>query len=71
MADPAAALEALRPVLAAMPRTTVVEDGDGYLHATATSALFGFVDDTELYADSAHGQLQAARYRASAIPTSA
>lgn len=59
VADPAAALEALRPVLAAMPRTTVVEDGDGYLHATATSALFGFVDDLELYADSAHGQLQA------------
>ena len=29
------------------------------LHATASSALFGFVDDLELYADQARGQLQA------------
>jgi uncharacterized protein (DUF1499 family) len=36
-----------------------VEQGDGYLHATASSALFGFVDDLELYADQARGQLQA------------
>ena len=27
--------------------------------STATSALFGFVDDLELYADSTHGVLQA------------
>ncbi|MFM2081131.1 MAG: hypothetical protein RLZZ219_1813 [Cyanobacteriota bacterium] len=59
VADPAAALAALRPVLAAMPRTTVVEDADGYLHATASSALFGFVDDLELYADSSRSVLQA------------
>jgi uncharacterized protein (DUF1499 family) len=32
---------------------------DGYLHATAASALFGFVDDLELYADTEHGVLQA------------
>ena len=42
-----------------MPRTELVEQGAGYLHATASSALFGFVDDLELYADTAHGQLQA------------
>ncbi|MFZ9462713.1 MAG: DUF1499 domain-containing protein [Vulcanococcus sp.] len=59
VADPAAALAALRPVLAALPRTAVLEDSAGYLHATATSALFGFVDDLELYADTAHGLLQA------------
>ena len=59
VADPQAALEALVPVLAATPRTAVVEQADGYLHATATSALFGFVDDLELYADQAHGVLQA------------
>ncbi len=59
LADPQAALEALAPVLAATPRTDVVEQTDGYLHATATSALFGFVDDLELYADQAHGVLQA------------
>jgi uncharacterized protein (DUF1499 family) len=59
VADPQAALAALQPVLAAMPRTTLLERADGYLHATASSALFGFVDDVELYADTAHGLLQA------------
>ena len=59
VADPAAALAALRPVVAAMPRTSVLEDADGYLHATASSALFGFVDDLELYADPSRGVLQA------------
>ena len=59
VADPQAALAALVPAVQATPRTTVVEQGDGYLHATASSALFGFVDDLELYADTAHGVLQA------------
>ncbi|MFO7628859.1 MAG: DUF1499 domain-containing protein [Prochlorococcaceae cyanobacterium] len=59
VADPAAALAALVPVLEATPRVAVVERRDGYLHATASSALFGFVDDLELYADTAHGMLQA------------
>ncbi len=57
--DPAAALAALVPVIEATPRTEVLEQSDGYLHATATSALFGFVDDLELYADSSRGVLQA------------
>jgi uncharacterized protein (DUF1499 family) len=57
--DPQAALNALVPVIEATPRTEIVEQGDGYLHATATSAFFGFVDDLELYADSARGVLQA------------
>ena len=59
VADPAAALAALVPVIEATPRTEVLEQSDGYLHATATSALFGFVDDLELYADSSRGVLQA------------
>ena len=59
VADPAAALAALVPVIEATPRTEVLEQGNGYLHATATSALFGFVDDLELYSDSARGVLQA------------
>ena len=59
VADPAAALAALVPVIEATPRTEVLEQGDGYLHATATSALFGFVDDLELYADPSGGVLQA------------
>ena len=59
VADPQAALAALVPVIEATPRTEVVEQTDGYLHATATSAFFGFVDDLELYADAEHGVLQA------------
>jgi uncharacterized protein (DUF1499 family) len=59
VADPQAALNALVPVIEAMPRTEIVEQADGYLHATATSAFFGFVDDLELYADSSTGVLQA------------
>ena len=54
-----AALASLRTVLLAMPRTQVVEQSGGYLHATVSSALFGFVDDVELYADPGHGRLQA------------
>ena len=59
VADPQTALAALTPVIAATPRTEIVEQADGYLHATATSAFFGFVDDLELYADSTTGVLQA------------
>ena len=59
VADPEAALAALVPVVVATPRIEVVEQGSGYVHATASSALFGFVDDLELYADTAHGLLQA------------
>lgn len=59
VADPLAALAALVPVIQATPRTELLEQGDGYLHATASSALFGFVDDLELYADASRGVLQA------------
>lgn len=59
VADPQAALSSLVPVLQAMPRTVVVDTSDGYVHATASSALFGFVDDLELYADTQAGVLQA------------
>ena len=59
VADPAAALAALVPVIQATPRTELLEQCDGYLHATASSALFGFVDDLELYADASRGVLQA------------
>ena len=49
VANPDAALADLVPVILAMPRIELVEQGKGYVHATATSALFGFVDDLELY----------------------
>lgn len=57
--DPEAAFTALGAAIAAMPRTTIVEQSGDYLHATASSALFGFVDDLELHLDRAHGLLQA------------
>ena len=57
VADPEAALATLQGVVAASPRTLIVEQRPGYLHATATSQLFGFVDDLELYAK--QGSLQA------------
>jgi len=59
VADPQAALMALTPVITGTPRSEIVEQGEGYLHATATSAFFGFVDDLELYADQSRGVLQA------------
>ncbi len=39
---------ALRAAVAALPRTRVVEDEPGYLHAECTSRIFRFVDDLEL-----------------------
>jgi uncharacterized protein (DUF1499 family) len=59
VADPEAALASLRSALLAMPRTELVEESAGYVHATSSSALFGFVDDVELLADSAAGRVQA------------
>ena len=38
----------LGEVVASLPRTTVVEQTESYLHAECASALFGFVDDLEL-----------------------
>jgi uncharacterized protein (DUF1499 family) len=57
VADPDTALATLEAVIAATPRTLIVEQSPSYLHATATSQLFGFVDDLELYAG--EGSLQA------------
>jgi uncharacterized protein (DUF1499 family) len=59
MSDPEAALASLHRALLAMPRTELLEQSGGYLHAISSSALFGFVDDLELYADPARGVLQA------------
>lgn len=38
----------VREVLTALPRTRLIRDEPGYLHAECTSALLGFVDDLEL-----------------------
>lgn len=39
---------AARDAVAGLPRTRIVADADGYLHAECRSALLGFVDDLEL-----------------------
>ncbi len=57
--DPAAALGALVPVLETTEGVRIVERDGPYLHATATSRLFGFVDDFELLALPDAGVLQA------------
>ena len=38
----------IRAAVESMPRTTVVEQDDGYLHAEARSLVFRFVDDLEV-----------------------
>ncbi len=61
LADPIAALAQLQPVVAAMPGTRIetgAEPAATYLHATAESRLFGFIDDLELASDPDHGVLQ-------------
>lgn len=59
IADPEAALSALVPILETTEGVRIVERDGPYLHATATSRLFGFVDDLELHALPGAGVLQA------------
>ncbi|MDM7951943.1 MAG: DUF1499 domain-containing protein [Cyanobium sp. CZS 25K] len=59
VSDPEAALSALVPILETTEGVRIVERDGRYLHATATSRLFGFVDDLELQALPAAGVLQA------------
>ena len=42
-----------------MPRTEVVDQNDHYIHAEASSALLGFVDDLEVLLDVSNGSIQA------------
>jgi len=62
VAEPAEALARLAPQLAATPGLRIERYDSGarapYLHATATSRVFGFVDDLELLADPDRGLLQ-------------
>lgn len=53
--DAGAAMERLREVVLAMPRTTIVIDDGDYLHAEFRSAIFRFVDDVEFLADADAG----------------
>lgn len=49
--DRATTLARVLAVVAAEPRTRVVEQTDNYVHAVCRSALFGFRDDLEFYLD--------------------
>ena len=40
--------QAARDAVAAMPRTVIVTEREGYLHAECTTPLMGYVDDLEL-----------------------
>ena len=48
---------AAREAVAGIPRTRIVTDADGYLHAECRSALLGFVDDLELQLRATEGQI--------------
>ena len=55
--DPAAALAQLKRAVEAMPRTVVVDVGDNYLHAEATSLIYRYVDDLEVLLDAGAGKI--------------
>jgi uncharacterized protein (DUF1499 family) len=48
---PDEAWQRLRDALGRLPRTRIVTEEDGYLHAECTSLLFRFVDDLEFQLD--------------------
>nr|WP_255615986.1 DUF1499 domain-containing protein [Synechococcus sp. MU1642] len=57
--NPMAELSRLSELVQESPRTVVVDQTETYLHAEASSAFFGFVDDLELFADRDNSQIQA------------
>ncbi|MGH0030660.1 MAG: DUF1499 domain-containing protein [Myxococcota bacterium] len=48
-APPSEAWQAAHDCVRALPRTELVAESEGYLHAECRSALLGFVDDLELH----------------------
>jgi uncharacterized protein (DUF1499 family) len=49
--DPAAVIGRVAKAVAAQPRTHVVERKDAYLYAEFSTALMGYTDDVEFFAD--------------------
>lgn len=49
------AMATLRMVVTSMPRTTIVEEAEDYLHVTYRTALFRFVDDVQFLVDADAG----------------
>jgi uncharacterized protein (DUF1499 family) len=50
-------LKRLQEILESMPRTSIVNASEGYLHVTFTTPLLRFVDDLELLASPEEGVL--------------
>ena len=57
--NPSEDFHRLSSMVEGTPRTVVVNQDENYLHAEASSEIFGFVDDLELFADVDKGQIQA------------
>lgn len=55
---PEAALARLKAALQAQPRTRIVAEAPGYLHAEARSLIFRFVDDLEFFLEPGAGLIQ-------------
>jgi len=53
--SPEAAWKALKQIVRGSERATIVREEDGYLYATFSSKLMGFVDETEFLLDSGGG----------------
>jgi len=51
--DTTAGWNAIRSIIASMPRTKIIKTTDHYLHAECRSRVFGFIDDLELKLDPA------------------
>ena len=49
--EPFAALEAIAEIVKSLPRTKIVRQEGGYLHAEFTSSIFRYVDDVEFLLD--------------------
>lgn len=52
------AMDRLRKVVADQPRTVIITDDEGYIHAESTSGIFRFVDDVEFFADAEQQVIQ-------------
>ncbi|WP_414578200.1 DUF1499 domain-containing protein [Anabaena sp. CCY 9402-a] len=48
---PEAAIANLKTIIQSLPRTKIITETQDYLYAEFQSALLGFVDDVEFYAD--------------------
>ena len=55
MGETAVSQQALIAIIQAMPGSTLITNGPGYIHAEFRSPAWGFVDDVEFYFDEEAG----------------